>query len=401
MSTMASASSLGFDCVAGIFIFKPLPACGANGCGTKWLFVKATSPLVTRSGFHGGVVNILNHWCFCHCSKCNVNTKRIPVFLSVIFLHSFPQRRFILAFLHPLLRFAYSALSLMSNNLQARSKQGYLDYTFPHPLWGGLLHLHWALVHFWNRPCRFMFSEMDLSCIHQNPSEKQTCQQGKWRLWGRLFQTSTRQFLTKPLKSTQFLFQVWDTVRLSSLPLLFLSTPPSNEVRNVSTTLKMPSDFSAIFVLNLEQAKSSWTQDGSARTYISFCLRNSYRFLFYPLDCLEFARNYFPHLTSIEGQPLDSPDTLPKSKSCVRSSYHYPGHTSPGRAVCQCFYAITLYITVSGVKQKSHLNPKCMHLITGIVYTINWNERGDSQRVRMVGGGGCSCYRDLLWQYKS
>lgn len=31
-SPMASASSLGFNCIAGIFLFKPSPACGANGC---------------------------------------------------------------------------------------------------------------------------------------------------------------------------------------------------------------------------------------------------------------------------------------------------------------------------------------------------------------------------------
>lgn len=48
--------------------------------------MKVTNTLVTRTGLHSRVGDMLNY--FCHCSKCNVNTKRLPKFLSVIFLHS-------------------------------------------------------------------------------------------------------------------------------------------------------------------------------------------------------------------------------------------------------------------------------------------------------------------------
>jgi len=43
----------------------------------------------------------------------------------------FPQRKFILAFLHPPLRFADSTVSLLSLNLHARGKHGYSHHTFP------------------------------------------------------------------------------------------------------------------------------------------------------------------------------------------------------------------------------------------------------------------------------
>lgn len=35
-----------------------------------------------------GLGNVPHCWCFCHCSKCNFNTKRLPVFFSVLFLYS-------------------------------------------------------------------------------------------------------------------------------------------------------------------------------------------------------------------------------------------------------------------------------------------------------------------------
>lgn len=189
---------------------------------------------------------------------CNTRTREDFWCISLLlFSTPSPQRRFLIAFLQTSLRFAYSTVSpLATLSLQAWGKRAYPDYTFPGPLWLGPLHPHQTLVHIWNSSSRFMFSERDLTCIHQNPSEKQTHQQVKWRLLGVVSSPHTMD-LNQITRVNSFYFYI---VRhsLSCLLLLSLSTPSSHSIRYVSTTLVMPSDISAIPVLNLEQVKSSW-----------------------------------------------------------------------------------------------------------------------------------------------
>lgn len=117
---------------------------------------------------------------------CNAKTREdFWRFSLLLFSTPSPQRRFIIAFLQTSLRFAYSTVSpLATLSLQPWGKHAYPDYTFPGPLWPGPLRPHQTLVYIWNSSSRFTSSERDLACIHQNPFEKQTHQQGKWRLLG-------------------------------------------------------------------------------------------------------------------------------------------------------------------------------------------------------------------------
>lgn len=189
--------------------------------------------------------------------------KDSPCFSLFCFSTPFPQRWFILAFLHPPLRFAYSTVSLPSNTRFASMRQ----------LWLLGLHLPWLSV-IWAftslSGTGAYLKQTYQTCVLWKGSVLYTLKplqetntptgEMKWRFSGGA--VSNRHMTTPNQTSgvnTVIISRVWDTVSLSHLPLLSLSTPLSHLLRSVSTTLKMPSDFSAIPILNLEHAKSSWT----------------------------------------------------------------------------------------------------------------------------------------------